>query len=242
MSAFIIITLSIAIGCNLFAGLLSYIILYTPILADRRIQGQRYKAGIFWKRFPLIFFNLSLLMLITYIGLYFAEDLFSWTLPDSSLWMALTLFCQFLILVIIDDAYFYFFHRILHENKMLYQRIHKIHHHAFAPFPLEYIYVHPLEWMGGAGGIPLGLTLIYWSQGSISVWAFWIFAAWRNLHEVDIHSGLRSRWSHKIPLFGTTEHHDQHHRKKSKGNYSSTFTFWDQMLGTALDPVEPKHK
>ena len=99
---------------------------------------------------------------------------------------------------------------------------------------MEYIYVHPLEWMGGGIGIPIGLGLIVLFQGSISVHAFWIFAFWRNFHEIDIHSGLRSRFAKYIPLYGTTEHHDIHHRKNTNGNYASTFTFWDKVLGTEV--------
>ena len=242
MSLFIIVTLSIALACNLFAGLLSYVILYTDLLTSKRIQGQRYKSGIFRKRLPLIALNLSLLMILSYTGLTWAEDLFSWNVHENRWWASCVFAAQFFVLVVIDDTYFYFFHKTLHEKHWLYKRIHTIHHHAFAPFPLEYIYVHPLEWMIGAGGIPIGLGLIYWTQGSISVWAFWAFATWRNLHEIDIHSGLISRWGHKIPLFGSTEHHDLHHRKNSKGNYSSTFTFWDQMLGTTLKPITKKTK
>jgi sterol desaturase/sphingolipid hydroxylase (fatty acid hydroxylase superfamily) len=241
MSLFIMITIGITLCCNLLAGGLSYLILYTDVFKGQRIQKRGYRtSGIFWKRFPLVAFNLTLLMVITYGGLSLTEDLFVWTLPPSFLWAGLMILAQCTLLVVIDDAYFYWFHRTLHENRWLYQKIHVIHHRAFSPFPLEYIYVHPLEWMIGAGGIPLGLSLIYYTQGGISVWAFWLFAAWRNLHEIDIHSGLVSRWSATLPFFGTTEHHDQHHLKNSKGNYSSTFTFWDRLLGTDLKSTKRK--
>ena len=236
MSAFVLITLSISFTCNLFAGLLSYLILYTDIFASRRIQGQRYRAGVFRSRLPLITFNLGLLMVLSYLGLSLFEESFSWELAPTSAGTVLMLLIQFAALVIVDDAYFYFFHRTLHERARLYQKVHKIHHHAFAPLPLEYIYVHPLEWMVGAGGIPVGLALIYSFQGEISVWAFWFFALWRNLHEIDIHSGLSSNWSLSIPFLGTTEHHDLHHMKNSKGNYSSTFTYLDRLMGTTLTP------
>lgn len=240
MSPLIIITLAIMLGCNLIAGISSYLILYTDLFNTRRIQKRRYRPGIFRQRMPLIAFNLSVLVVLTTVGLYFAEGIFSWDWQGLGWagWLAVVL--QFVVLVVIDDAYFYFFHRNLHERPWLYKHIHKIHHRAFAPFPLEYIYVHPLEWMIGAGAIPIGLTLIYLTQGSVSVWAFWVFAAWRNLHEVDIHSGLNPKWTRLIPMLGTSEHHDLHHMKNSKGNYSSTFTFWDRVLGTQLTPKAPR--
>ena len=56
--------------------------------------------------------------------------------------------------------------------------------------------------------------------------------ALRNLHELDIHSGVKSsKITSAIPFYGTTEHHDLHH-SRNKGNYASTFTFWDKIFGT----------
>ena len=111
-------------------------------------------------------------------------------------------------------------------------KIHKVHHRAFAPFP-QYI-VHPLEWMFGALAIPLGP--LYFSNGSISVHAFWAFAFWRNFHEIDIpRSSFVSR--NVDSVYGTTEHHDRHHMKKTQGNYASTFTIWDRALKTYIPPT-----
>ena len=242
MSTLIIVTLMITVGCNLIAGILSYLVLYTNIFESRRIQQRRYQPGIFRKRLPLIAFNLTLLTILTYVGLYCTEGIFSWTYQDLG-WMGwVGIVAQVAFLVIIDDAYFYVFHRNLHERPWLYRTIHKIHHKAYAPFPLEYIYVHPLEWMCGAGAIPIGIYLIYLTQGSVSVWAFWVFALWRNLHEIDIHSGLNPKWTTYVPFLGTSEHHDLHHMRNSKGNYSSTFTFWDRMMGTTLTRKAPKRR
>lgn len=230
MSLLIIVTITIAFVCNLIAGVGSYLILFTDHLQRYRIQERRYKPDLFWKRLPLIAFNLSTLFILTIIGLYLSFPLFE--LHTSSFTV---IALQFVLLVIVDDAYFYFFHRTLHTTPYLYRRIHKIHHRAFAPFPLEYIYVHPLEWMIGAIGIPIGLTIIYLMHGSISAYAFWAFSFWRNIHEVDIHSGLRSKIGKYFSLYGTVEHHDKHHMKNTKGNYASTFTFWDRLLGTYIE-------
>jgi len=100
---------------------------------------------------------------------------------------------------------------------------------------MEYIYAHPLEWMGGAIGSFLGILLIFLYSGEVSAWAFWIFSVIRNLHEVDIHSGIKSKISDRIPLYGSTEHHDMHHLKATKGNYGSMLKFWDLVLGTTVE-------
>ena len=51
---------------------------------------------------------------------------------------------QIAVILIIDDFYFYWFHRLLHKNKFLYEKIHIIHHKASNPFPADYLYEHPL--------------------------------------------------------------------------------------------------
>ncbi len=228
MNTLIIVTLSITVFCNTVAGIGSYLVLNNK-LDSHRIQQRSYRKNVWRKRYPLIAFNLGILYVLIVIGLLVAHPVFDMNWQSYG-----SIFAQIIFLIFIDDAYFYFFHRKLHTTPKLYDKIHKIHHRACAPFPLEYIYVHPLEWMGGGLGIPIGLGCILLSQGSISVHAFWIFAFWRNFHEVDIHSGLHSRFSKYIPFYGTTEHHDTHHKKNTHGNYASTFTVWDKLLGTEV--------
>ena len=239
MNKLFLITLGIPIFCNLFGGIWSYLILYTDVFSNSRLQKRRYKSDIFKKRAPLIAFNLSVLFIFVIIGLSIAQH---FSFFDMEYQSPLVMVAQFLVLVLIDDAWFYWIHRTMHTTPAIYSKIHKIHHRAFQPFPLEYIYVHPLEWMIGGIGIPIGAGLILLMQGDLSIHAFWAFAFWRNFHEVDIHSGIKSKFGHLIPFYGSVEHHDQHHMKNSKGNYASTFTFWDKLMGTTLLPVSATKK
>lgn len=52
---------------------------------------------------------------------------------------------------------------------------------------------------------------------------------------MKIHSGIKSLFINKIPLIKNiisgTEEHDLHH-SRIKGNYASTFKFWDWLCGT----------
>jgi len=225
---FIAITLLILLTSITVAYIYSYLILNTNILADYRVQNIRYTTGVFEKHIGLIGFNIAILAALTFVGLYFFEWIFIFETP--SIWMFAL---QVLIIMAIDDTWFYFSHRALHENEMLFAKIHKIHHRACPPFPLEFIYVHPLEWMLGAVGILFGVVVVYIGFGEVNAYAFWAYSFYRNIHEVEIHSGIRSIFAHKIPFFGTTEHHDYHH-SLLKGNYASTFKFWDWLLGTEL--------
>ena len=60
----------------------------------------------------------------------------------------------------------------------------------------------------------------------------WIYLIVRNLHEIHIHSGIKTSWiKYFIPFYGDNEHHDLHHAKRD-GNYASTFVLWDRIMGT----------
>lgn len=225
---FTIITLSILTFSIVSAYIFSHIMLNTDLLKAQKIQTSRYKKNVFKEHLPLIVLNLGILYVVSGLGLYFANGVFKIEMPSLGIFIL-----QFAIMAIVDDTFFYFFHRFLHDNEYLFKKIHKIHHKASPPFALDFIYVHPLEWLGGAVGTALGILLVYLLFGEINAYAFWFFAAVRNLHEVDIHSGIKSFFSKYIPFLGSAEHHEAHHAR-IKGNYSSMFTFWDKIFGTDL--------
>ncbi len=222
---FIIITLVIAFLCNLFGLIYTYLVLYTDFFSKVKIQKRKLQPELFFQRLPLIAFNVFLLFTLSAAGLYLLKDFFILnTVPSVGVF-----FIQLIAILLIDDLYFYCFHRSLHQNKYLLKKIHSIHHRAATPFPLEYIYVHPLEWIGGAIGSFLAVIILQ----EVNIYAFWAYVMFRNLHEIDIHSGVRSTISQYIPLLGTTEHHDLHH-SKINGNFASTFNIWDKIFGTKI--------
>lgn len=225
-----IITLGILYAGNILALIYTWLVLYTNVFKKYRLQDKPYKPGIFFERLPLILLNLAILSVITGVTLYFFADLiFETSIPR---WWLIPV--QVIFIFIIDDAWFYFAHRLMHENKYLLRKIHNIHHRAITPFPLEYIYVHPLEWMLGSVGTFLGIgAWVLFMPGEVNVYAFFVYGAIRNLHEVDIHSDLRSPITKYIPFLNPAENHDLHH-SKVKGNYASMFNFWDKIFGTTL--------
>ena len=135
-------TAFLLLGSNLFGFFYSYIVLNTSLFSKYRIQSKPYKKGLFWSRMPLFLFNLSTLILLSASGAYFIFDFLDTEWPA---WWVLVF--QVLLAFILDDIWFYIYHRYLHENKFLLKHIHSIHHRATTPFPLEYLYAHPLEWM-----------------------------------------------------------------------------------------------
>lgn len=226
---FISISLAVSAVSIMIGFVYSYIVLYTDWLKKFSIQERRHNVGHFADRLPLITINIMLLFIISGGGLYFVEDWFEVAAPSA--WWIIPV--QLLSMIVIDDLYFYWFHRTMHENAFLYRKIHRIHHKATQPFPLEFIYAHPLEWLTGAIGVLIGVVVLH-QFGLINAYAFWAYVAFRNLHEVEIHSGTRSLIAHHIPFWGTVEHHDFHHSRVT-ANYASTFTLWDKIFGTAVD-------
>ena len=224
----ILVTVAILFCTNLIGYIYTALILHTNLINDYRIQPKKYFAKRFYERFPLILFNISILLGVGIIGVFLLQDFIDFSLP--TVWVFTW---QLILIFLIDDLYFYFYHAALH-TKFLYKHIHKTHHRSTMPIPMEYIFTHPLEWFFGAIGPFIGLVVIA-SFSEINIYAFWVMSALRNLHELDIHSGIKSsKITSLIPFYGTTEHHDLHH-SKNRGNYASTFTLWDKVFGTEID-------
>ncbi len=207
---------------------LSYALVLKPPM-KLKIQNRSYTVATLNERMKLIGLNLVLLFGITWAALATFEHIFSWT--PIAWWLIVV---QVFAISLIDDTFFYFYHRWLHENKTVYKKIHLKHHKAFTPLPIEYIYVHPLEWFMGTGGPALGfIAMIALGEGEMSAYTFVIYTTLRAIHELEIHSGIKTVvLSRIIPFYGTAEHHDLHHAKPNCGNYAATYTFWDKIFGT----------
>ena len=219
-----IYTIVLLICTNLFGLIYSMLVLYTPIFKKFSIQKKPYVKGVFAKRMPLYLFNITLLLTISGVGAYFG---FGFLKQEVSIGIIIF---QVIFAFVIDDIFFYFYHRWLHENKYMLKTVHSIHHRATKPFPLEYLYAHPIEWMLGMIGAFLGFAILLIFM-PVNIYAFWIFGGLRNLHEIHIHSDLELPVSSKIPLLSKTKHHDDHHAKLT-GNYSSTFIWMDRLFKT----------
>lgn len=75
---------------------------------------------------------------------------------------------QIALFFVLEDAWHYFAHRLLH-HRLLYKHIHKLHHEFSAPFGLAAEYAHPIEVM------VLGL-------GTVGSPLLWCWASGGNMH------------------------------------------------------------
>lgn len=235
----VVITLGLLLGTNLLGLVFSVAAVRTDILAGLRTQKSRsYADGVIAQRLPLTLLNLSTLMLLTAVMLYIGHGIFSFASVAVS-----TVAVQLLVVFVCDDAFFYAWHRFLHENKTAYRKIHKYHHRAHKPFAMDYLHVHPLEWSVGALGPVIGFAAVYMLYGSVHAYTLWATQLIRNLHELAIHSGFESAIGRHIPFYGDNWHHDEHHARPHKGNYSSTFTWWDWIFCTGIPrPGSRRHR
>lgn len=131
-----------------------------------------------------------------------------------------------------EDMFHYFAHGLLH-TPMLYKHIHKIHHKYSAPFGLAAEYAHPAEVMIlGTGTIAGPLLWCYFTR-NLHIFTVYIWIALRLFQAIDAHSGYDFPWSlqHILPFWSGAEHHDFHHMA-FVNNFSTSFRWWDRMLGT----------
>ena len=146
---------------------------------------------------------------------------------EYSLWW----FCLSLpVCLIIHDTYFYWMHRLLHV-KVIFPRVHLLHHKSTNPSPWTSYSFHFFEaWTEGAVLIlivflipihPIALELFVVVAFAINVYGhlgYEIAPKW-----------FRRTWLFEI--FNTSVHHNLHH-SKFKGNYGLYFRIWDRLLDT----------
>jgi sterol desaturase/sphingolipid hydroxylase (fatty acid hydroxylase superfamily) len=144
-----------------------------------------------------------------------------------------TLIFHIIICMLVEDAMFYWSHRLLHVP-MLYKRIHKRHHEfkVLTGCSIASEYTHPLESVLG-NILPLitGPILIQCHFFTLCVWI--AFRMWKTC---DAHSGYDFTWSPFglcFPL-NHVSRHDFHH-ETGLGSYGSFFLIWDTICGTDRD-------
>eukprot|EP00730_Choanoeca_flexa_P014556 TRINITY_DN6406_c0_g1_i2.p1 TRINITY_DN6406_c0_g1~~TRINITY_DN6406_c0_g1_i2.p1 ORF type:complete len:341 (+),score=45.10 TRINITY_DN6406_c0_g1_i2:90-1025(+) len=146
---------------------------------------------------------------------------------------------QLVVSILINDALFYWSHRLLH-HKLLYKRFHKQHHEYNGTIGIAAEYASPLEQLlSNQGPTILGPIL---TGMHLHVWM--VYLAWRLWRTYETHSGLsfRNTWLGRLGLLHGhgALYHDFHHTN-NRGNYGGPANaFWDVLCGT-MDPSYLQH-
>lgn len=134
------------------------------------------------------------------------------------------------LVFVIQDAFFYWVHRLLH-TKFFMRHVHGAHHRFRNPSPFAAFAVHPVEGFFEVGFRPLIVCLVPLHPYAIAVLLTLSFVI-----NVFGHGGVEvmfSGWT-RHPLLGlinTPTHHYAHH-KYVVANFSLYFTWWDKLMGT----------
>ncbi|HYD46922.1 MAG TPA: sterol desaturase family protein [Terriglobales bacterium] len=134
------------------------------------------------------------------------------------------------LIVVGYDAWFYWYHRLLHRP-WFFERVHAIHHRTSNPSAFAAYALHPFEtFLGNSFFVLFPLVvpvhpLAFGATGfAISIYAF------------VLHSGFeffpRSFSRHfLLRWISTSTHHNMHHRD-SEGNFGALLMVWDKLMDT----------
>lgn len=145
-------------------------------------------------------------------------------------WWALSI----AILVVAQDAYFYWTHRAMH-HPWLYRHVHRVHHRSHNPSPWAAYAFAPAEAFVHAAFVPLATLAM--PVHRMALFAFLGFMIARNvlghlgveLFPAGFATARATAWS------TTTTHHALHHARP-RHNYGLYFTWWDRAMATT-DPT-----
>jgi Delta7-sterol 5-desaturase len=148
------------------------------------------------------------------------------------------LVASFLFLIVWNDTWFYWCHRLMHRP-WLFRHIHSVHHKSVDTTPFSSYSFHAVE----------AVILTLWVIPYVFIvptylpvlMAFQLFGLAKNLEAHLGYEFLPQRF-HRIGIFkwmSTSTYHNMHH-KQYKGNYSLYFRWWDKYCGTELGGYQEK--
>ena len=76
MNHYILITVILLLSINIYGFLYSYFIVQKKFYNSYKIQNKNLNLEILLNRMPLVIFNVSILITLNIIGLYFFKDVF----------------------------------------------------------------------------------------------------------------------------------------------------------------------
>lgn len=143
---------------------------------------------------------------------------------------------------IIFDFFHYWSHRMMHQNKTLYQIIHKDHHRFNYPIPITTFFQHPIDLLI-SNSTPSFISFFIITRlfgFGITKFLFKLIMTYKIYIEIAGHCGKEMKtpsfpqfiWIPKllhIELY--TVNHDLHH-SSNNCNYSKRFSIWDKAFGT----------
>lgn len=212
---------------------------FMPFMQRFKIQQDKPETvGNQWKCFRLLMFSHFLIQFPMIFGTYAFTETFGIAYDWDQMPRWYVIAAQVLICSVIEDTWHYWVHRLMHD-KRLYKYVHKVHHNFQSPFGMTAEYAHPAETVVLGFGFFIGILLM--CNHMVMMWAWVTF---RLMETIDVHSGYDVPFlnpMHLLPGYAGARFHDFHHYN-FVGNYSSTFVWWDRLLGTDQQYKEFRRK
>lgn len=133
--------------------------------------------------------------------------------------------------VLLFDAYFYGLHRVLH-TRILFRRIHAVHHRSRAPTLATALALHPVEAVLVLGFMPVAMWFVPVHLASVVAVSVFLGGSILLAHcGWDVFPASWERTS-LVGWYVTPRVHDAHHRRRDC-NFSATLSLFDRAFGTA---------
>ncbi len=197
---------------------------------DWRKRSEKYSRRDMWTNIALGFVSAAFGALFGFILTFFYTllyDLAPYKMPMATWW-------PWLILVLSDDFAYYWFHRMSHESRLLWN-LHVVHHSS-EHFNLS-VAVRQ-SWFGNLFNwvfyIPLGLL-------GFPLWAFVITHGFNLIYQYWIHTPFVKTLGPLEYVLNTPSHHRVHHAVNPiylDKNYAGVFIIWDRMFGSFQQETE----
>ena len=144
-------------------------------------------------------------------------------------------FLSILLMMIVQDGYFYWTHRLMH-HRLLFLPFHRTHHRSTNPNPNPWTTysIAPLEAIV-ASAVGVTTLMLVPACGLALVTFSWINTSYAVYTHLGYELYPRNFCNHWLGRWiNTSVAHNTHHTR-SRYNYSWDFLFWDRTMGT-LDP------
>jgi alkylglycerol monooxygenase len=198
---------------------------------DARQKRGEYESRDTWTNIALgfgsVFFGLIFGIFIQSVGYALLYSIAPYQMPMNTVW-------AWVLLVFIDDFAYYWFHRLSHESRFLWN-FHVVHHSS-ENYNLS-VAVRQ-SWFGGLAHwvfyIPMGLL-------GFPYWAFIIVHGFNLIYQYWIHTQFIGKLGWFEWIFNTPSQHRVHHAVNPQyldRNYAGIFCIWDRMFGTFTEESE----
>lgn len=144
---------------------------------------------------------------------------------------------QVFLLLLINDFFLYWGHRIQHMNEFLWKNFHSFHHQIDTPTAISTVYIDKTDATLQAS-LPMVIASILLRPHPFVIYTF---MGIRLADNAINHSGIDSIITNilflkVLPFRGAVGHHDAHHKfsnyMTNAKNYGEFFWIWDWMFGT----------